>query len=105
MNKPNNYQHYELDLDGNFYRFDDRDVKDWYFNINKDISDVIISIRSKIIQRLYIKWNRLYFTFNGIKYNEQISCSEDEYNYYAELREKLFNLGCTDIVFDYGVLD
>ena len=105
MNKPNNYQHWELDLDGCYYRFDDRDVYSFDSSVSKRIYNMFMKVRKLIKQYLYIKWNAVYFTFKGIKYSFTLSYSDDEVNYYSYVRGKLLKYGCTDIVFDSGVLD
>ena len=106
MKKPNNYQHYELDLDGNYYRFEDKDVQDFVQSVYPSLYKYFESIRNKLKQYLYIKWNRIFFTYKGVKYSFQLSHTEEEYNYYHIIRHNLLNVyDCTDVVFDYGVLD
>lgn len=99
------YTHYEIDNDGEKYRFKNRDVVA-YCNENKAVNKVFKKYEKKIIQTLFIKWNWLYFTFEGIKFYHKISSSSDEYKYIDNIVKDLYAIqGIENVAYEEGVLD
>lgn len=99
------YTHYEQDNDYHYYRFKNRDVLP-YHNENKDVNTILERYRKKIIQTLFIKWNWLYFSIDGIKYYEKISTSLEEEEYIEKIIKDLNAVkGVKDVCYEWGTLD
>lgn len=97
------YQHLELDNDGCYYHFMNRDVQP-YRNENKELTALFKDFETRCEQHLYIKGNRLFFTINGVKYYEILTHSTWEWNNIGKLIKQMNSIA-VDIFYFGGELD
>lgn len=99
------YEHEELDNDGLYYPFMNKDVE-MYLHINDEINAIINKYQKRIKQGLFVIGNYLYFTFNGVKYWVNISSSLEEEEYINDIINEL-NLvkGVSKVKYSRGRLD
>ena len=105
------YEHQELDNDGCYYWFTNRDVKYWAYSEikdNKAFKDAI-EFHDKQQERLskkslYYKGTRLYFTYNGKKYYASWTFYSDEYIIGLQKRLKAIE-GVSNLQINWGELD
>lgn len=102
------YTHNELDVDYSTYRVINADVEMWRSSIDANIS-AILKRFSEIIDKsakvqLFIKRNRLFFTFKGVKYWTIPSCWANEWEHIDQLIAELSNFA-TDVCYMDGELD
>lgn len=66
------YTHRAIDIDYSSYLVINADVVMWRSGINADITDILSDFSRKVDEMtdlmLYIKGNRLFFTYKGVKY-------------------------------------
>lgn len=107
MNNRTDYEHLELDNDGCYYWFMNKDVEYYTFKPN---TYEIYKIREWFFEQenlarnhsLYYKGTALYFTFNEQKYYLSWTFYGD---YIIETAKKLKDAGCTNIQINWGELD
>jgi len=104
MNKLDIYTTNEIDNDGSLYRRKRSEVLSYRHGISEDIDQIIAKYEPLMQGGLYIKWNWLYFTYQGAKYYEKISHFEGEWWHINELMEEL-SRHAQDIAYEYGTLD
>ena len=102
MNKREDYEHLELDNDGNYYWFMNSDVD--YPYKNKELADFCKWWQENEENTgLYYKGTRLYFTFKGVKYH--LSWVFTDGIDFDTAIAKLKGLGASNIQINYGELD
>lgn len=98
------YEHLELDYDGRYYFFKNRDVV-LYDNSDEKINRVIKYWKCCLEQRLYIIGNYIYFTLYGTKYWLSLTDSSEEWVYIDNVIKDFESNGAVDVVYNQGRLD
>lgn len=102
MNKREDYEHLELDNDGNYYWFMNSDVD--YPYKNKELAEFVSWWKvAETNTGLYYKGTRLYFTFKGVKYH--VSWVFTDGIDFDTAIAKLKALGASNIQINWGELD
>lgn len=108
MNTRQDYEHQELDTDGFYYFFINKDVKCIWEGKHEENIKLFAEWWSKYIDidlntSLFYKGTRFYFTYKGVKYWESWTW------YYPERLQNAIkiakDLGFTNIQLNYGELD
>lgn len=93
------------DYDDSWYYRTKNEVK-LFNNEIKQINSILNSYRKKIdVNSGFLLGNKLYFTYNGIKYWDMISDYSNEENYVKEIISKLEFIGCYDVIYKKGYID
>lgn len=94
------YVHIKTDIDGSVYEHTLED------NVRlcdiPSINEVIKYYAKKYDDGYYIRYNRLYFIYKGIRYWTIPSCRSGEYMFIRKLIQHLSNLGCTCFYYNCG---
>jgi len=99
------YEHWEMDTNGQRYRFVNKDVVD-YNGVSNEINEVISKYRAKIKISMFIKWNYLFFTYNGVKFKYRLSNYMSEYYLINEVINELNCIkGIKKVVYEEGTID
>lgn len=109
MNKREDYEHLEREVDGSYYWWINSDVV--YLGVLSDIDKSLNEITKYFYREelkakdhsLYCKGTRLYFTYKGVKYHfSWVFYSKEFIN---ETVRKLKLIGASNIQINYGELD
>lgn len=98
------YCHKETDTDLSQYYVINAEVKP-YFDDMTPLGAKIRAWSESITDGLYIKGNRIFFTYKGVKYYELLGSFEEEWWCINQIIEDLAKAGAQDIAYLYGELD
>lgn len=102
------YTHNAIDIDYSTYLVINADVVMWHSGINAFITAILSDFSNKVDrlaeERIYIKGNRLFFTFEGVKYFTIPTCWATEWLVIEELLTKLSKVA-DNVAYKKGELD
>lgn len=102
------YTHKAIDIDYSTYLVINADVVIWRSGINAMITAILSDFSKKVDrlaeERIYIKGNRLFFTFEGVKYFIIPTCWATEWLCIEELITKLSKVA-DNVAYKKGELD
>lgn len=102
------YTHKAIDIDYSTYLVINADVVMWRSGNNAIITAILSDFSSKVDrlaeERIYIKGNRLFFTFEGVKYFIIPTCWATEWLHIADLVAELSKVA-DNVAYKSGELD
>lgn len=102
------YTHKAIDVDYSTYLVINADVVMWRSGNNAMITAILSDFSNKVDrlaeERIYIKGNRLFFTFEGVKYYFIPTCWATEWLVIEELLVKLSKVA-DNVAYKMGELD
>lgn len=102
------YTHKAIDTDFSVYRVINADVVMYRSGINASITAILERFNDLIDKsvdlQLFIKGNRLFFTFEKVKYWAIVSCWANEWQFIDQLINEL-SLIAEDVCYKEGELD
>lgn len=102
------YTHKAIDIDYSTYLVINADVVMWRSGINAKITAILSDFSSKVDrlaeERIYIKGNRLFFTFEGVKYFTIPTCWATEWQQINNLVAQLSKVA-SNVAYKSGELD
>ena len=103
------YTFKDIDTDGSYYRVIRADVV-LYKHTQTQINDVLSHFSTLIDklaeERIFIKGNRLFWTYQNVKYWTTVSCWACEWDVFTDLMAQLGAIpGVKDVAYKPGELD
>lgn len=104
----NIYTHKAIDVDYSTYLVINADVVMWRSGNNANITAILRDFSDKVDrlaeERIYIKGNRLFFTFEGVKYYFIPTCWATEWQHINSLVAELSKVA-NNVAYKMGELD